>query len=119
MMKLFDFHSTQLDSRLRGNDGIYCNIVTKCFNFANKEIKTPQQKIIYLKQEDSVIRKFRMAAADGINYHTSHYNFKATSPTIPCGKSRWGSCHWGGTFVGIMAHWTQPVKFTDIPAGLV
>ena len=119
MMKLFNFHSTQLDSRLRGNDGLLCNIVTKCFDFANKKIETLQQKPIYLKQKDSVIRKFRITAADGKDYHIRHYNFKATSPTISCDKSRWGSCHWGGTFVGIVAHWIQLVKFTDIPADLV
>ncbi len=35
---------------------------------------------------------------------------KATPPTIPCGKSRWGSCHWGGTFDSSMAHQSHLVK---------
>ncbi len=35
---------------------------------------------------------------------------KATPPTTPCGESRWGSCHWGGTFEISMAHQVHLVK---------
>ena len=33
-------------------------------------------------------------------------NSKATPPTIPCGKSRWGSCHWRGTFENNMDNYS-------------
>jgi len=35
---------------------------------------------------------------------------KATPPTIPCGKSRWGSCHWRGTFENSMDDYEQFVQ---------
>ena len=55
MMRLFDFQSTQLDSRVRGNDGIFCNIVTIWPDLADKEIEVLQQKRDCLKQEKKTL----------------------------------------------------------------
>jgi hypothetical protein len=52
--------------------GVLYNVNVRTINEHLKKIFTDSEL-----REDAVIRKFRITAADGKNYHTQHYNLKA------------------------------------------
>ena len=53
--------------------GVLYDVKTNTINYHLKGIFADNEL-----EEDSVIRKFRITAADGKNYHTGHYNLSAT-----------------------------------------
>ena len=52
--------------------GVLYDVKTNTINYHLKGIFADNEL-----EEDSVIRKFRITAADGKNYHTGHYNLSA------------------------------------------
>lgn len=59
------------------NDGVLYNVETNTINYHLKKIFMDKEV-----DENSVIRKFRITAADGKTYNTNHYNLSAIVETL-------------------------------------
>ena len=57
--------------------GVLYNVGTNTINYHLKKIFTDREV-----DENSVIRKFRITAADGKTYNTNHYNLSAIVETL-------------------------------------
>lgn len=65
--------------------GLLYNVETHTINYHLKKIFADGEI-----DEDSVIRKFRITAADGKTYNTNHYNLSTIIAVPTAAKSTWG-----------------------------
>ena len=65
--------------------GVLYNVETNTINYHLKKIFTDREV-----DENSVIRKFRITAADGKTYNTNHYNLSTIIAVPTAAKSTWG-----------------------------
>lgn len=65
--------------------GLLYNVETHTINYHLKKIFADGEL-----DENSVIRKFRITAADGKTYNTNHYNLSTIIAVPTAAKSTWG-----------------------------
>lgn len=65
--------------------GVLYNVETHTINYHLKKIFSDMEL-----DENSVIRKFRITAADGKTYNTNHYNLSTIIAVPTAAKSTWG-----------------------------